>query len=41
MNDDDEGAMPWNFWAFLLALCALLALLGGLCWDIVQALFFA
>jgi len=25
----------------LLALCALLALLGGLCWDIVQALFFA
>jgi hypothetical protein len=41
MHDDDEGGLPWSFWSLFLALCALLALLGGVVWDIVDALFCA
>jgi hypothetical protein len=42
MHDDDgEGAMPWTFWALFVALCVLLAVAGGVVWDLVQVLFCA
>jgi hypothetical protein len=34
----DPEPLPWPWWALFLALCVMLALLGGLVWDAVQAL---
>jgi hypothetical protein len=35
---DQPDDLPWTFWALLLALCALLALAGGVVRDLVTLL---
>ena len=34
----NRAAFPWDWWALLVALCVLLALLGGLVQDLVDLL---
>jgi hypothetical protein len=33
----NEAPPPWQWWMLLVALCGLLAVAGGLVWDLVRA----
>jgi hypothetical protein len=36
--DHESQSFPWFWWALFLALCVLLAVAGGVVWDLLEVL---